>query len=58
MDGIKKAKKAGVKFGRKKSLKPKQIIELKEKRNNNVLIRELMSEYKLSEASVYRYLSA
>lgn len=57
MDGIEKAKNAGIKFGRKKSLKPEQVIELREKRQNNVLIRELMEQYKLSEASVYRYLA-
>jgi DNA invertase Pin-like site-specific DNA recombinase len=57
MDGINKAKAAGVSFGRKKSLRPDQIQELKEKRKNNMLIRELMAHYGLSEASVYRYLA-
>jgi DNA invertase Pin-like site-specific DNA recombinase len=56
MDGINKAKKAGVSFGRRKSLSAQQVIELKAKRQSHVLVKELMKEYGISEASVYRYL--
>ncbi|MGH7249424.1 MAG: recombinase family protein [Minisyncoccia bacterium] len=57
MDGITKAKKAGISFGRRKALSVQQICELKERRQNHVLIRDLMKEYGISEASVYRYLA-
>lgn len=56
MDGIQKAKKKGVKFGRKKSLTPEQITELRKRRLNGDLIKDLMKDYALSKASVYRYL--
>lgn len=58
MDGINKAKKAGIRFGRRKSLNAQQIIELKAKRQGHVLVKDLMSEYGISEASVYRYLGS
>lgn len=58
MDGVKKAKDAGVSFGRRKSLSTEQVLELRAKRANSVLIRDLMKEYDISEASVYRYLNA
>lgn len=57
MDGIQKAKEKGVKFGRKKSLRKKQVAELRKRRQNGGLIKELMKDYGLSKASVYRYLS-
>ena len=56
MDGINKAKQAGISFGRRKSLNAQQIVELKTKRQNHVLVKDLMREYGISEASVYRYL--
>ena len=57
MDGISKAKKDGVKFGRKKSLTSEEIENLKEKRSQGKKIKQLMAEYNISKASVYRYLS-
>ena len=56
MDGIQKAKKQGAKFGRQKALTKQQIVELQERRQSGVLIKTLMKDYKLSKASVYRYL--
>jgi DNA invertase Pin-like site-specific DNA recombinase len=56
MDGIQKAKERGVIFGRKKKLTPKQRDELRKRREEGELIKTLMKEYKLSKASVYRYL--
>ena len=56
MEGIKKAKEKGVKFGRKAMLTDTQINEMRSKRNDGYLIRELMSEYNLSKSSVYRLL--
>jgi len=56
MDGIAKAKQKGVRFGAQRKLTGEQIIELKEKRGAGVLIKILMHDYKLSKASVYRYL--
>lgn len=57
MDGIRKAKERGVKFGKRKKLSPEQIAELYRKREQGVLIKTLMNEYDISKASVYRYLS-
>ena len=57
MDGINKAKERGVEFGRKKKLSPAKIKILKQQRANGALIKELMLQYQLSKASVYRYLN-
>lgn len=56
MDGITKARKKGVQFGAQKKLDQNQIEELRQKRAEGVLIKELMKEYRLSKASIYRYL--
>ncbi|MGZ8246303.1 MAG: recombinase family protein [Methylomagnum sp.] len=56
LDGIEAAKETGVEFGRKAKLTPDQIEEMKAKRAGGVLIKDLMSEYGLSKASVYRLL--
>lgn len=57
MDGIIKAKKKGIKFGASKKLNSDQIKELKKRREKRVLIKQLMKDYDLSKASIYRYLS-
>lgn len=56
VDGIAKAKESGVAFGPKAKLTPDQLTELRKKRADGVLIKDLMAEYKLSKASVYRLL--
>jgi len=56
LDGISKAKKKGVRFGAQRKLAGEQIEELKRKREAGVLIKTLMNDYRLSKASVYRYL--
>tara|TARA_Y100000296_G_scaffold26795_1_gene31475 strand:- start:8835 stop:9386 length:552 start_codon:yes stop_codon:yes gene_type:complete len=56
LDGIKSAKERGVKFGAKSKLTPEQVEEMRLKRTSGVLIRDLMSEYGISKASVYRLL--
>lgn len=56
IDGINKAKQKGVKFGASKKLTVSQVKEMQEKRKAGVLIKNLMKEYNLSKASVYRYL--
>ncbi len=56
MDGIAKAKQKGVRFGVQKKLTNVQIAELKEKRSKGVRIKVLMKDYRLSKASVHRYL--
>jgi DNA invertase Pin-like site-specific DNA recombinase len=58
MDGIQKAKERGVHFGRKKTLTPAQVTELRHRRAHGDLIKTLMQDYDLSKASVYRYLGA
>ena len=47
----------GVKFGAKPKLTEDQIAEMIQKRRQGVLIKDLMTEYKLSKASVYRLMS-
>ena len=56
MDGIKKAKERGVRFGRRKKLTKQEVGELQQRREQGVLIKTLMKDYALSKASVYRYL--
>src|SRR5918992_1921629 len=58
MDGIQKAKERGVHFGRKKTLTPAQVTELRHRRAHGDLINTLTQDYGLSKASVYRYLGA
>jgi len=56
-EGILKAKQRGVKFGRDKTLTSVQIAELQQRRQQGVLIKILMADYRLSKSSVYRYLN-
>ena len=58
LEGIAKAKKSGVQFGRKSKLTDEQVSEMRSKRESGVLIKDLISEYGLSKASVYRLLNA
>ena len=57
MDGIKKAKDRGVQFGKRPALTDKQVAELRGKRAGGTLIKDLMAEYSLSKATIYRYLT-
>lgn len=56
MDGIHKAKARGIKFGAQPKLTNEQIAELRQRRQNGELIRDLIKDYKISKATVYRYL--
>lgn len=56
MDGIERAKAPGVRFGRQALLTQEQIAELRERREQRVLISTLMHKYCISKAMVYRYL--
>jgi len=56
MDGIRNAKANGVLLGRRKHLTEDERVELQQKRIDGALIKDLMEEYNLSKASVYRYL--
>lgn len=56
MDGIAKAKEKGVRFGARQKLSNEQINELRQKRSDGILIKNLMKDYGLSKASIYRYL--
>lgn len=56
IDGIKKALKKGVKFGRKYVLQAADIDELKQARQNGETISSLIRKYRLSKSTVYRYL--
>lgn len=59
--GITKARKAGVYKGRGKSLKAGRIVALKERfknRSEDESAQDIADEYKISRATLYRYLSA
>lgn len=58
LDGIAKAKANGIKFGAKSKLTPEQVATLQQRRSEGVKIKDLMSEYNLSKATVYRLLAA
>ena len=55
-DGIKKAKSKGVAFGAKPKLSSEKIDLMRSKRASGVLIKDLMKEFDLSKASIYRLL--
>ena len=55
-DGIALAKKRRVQLGRKRSLTQKQITELRQRREQGIKIVELMKDFGISKASVYRAL--
>jgi DNA invertase Pin-like site-specific DNA recombinase len=56
-DGIKEAMENGVVFCPQNKLKPEQLEQLRAKRAAGVLIKDLMKEFNLSKASIYRLLS-
>lgn len=58
MDGIKKAKDRGVQFGKRPALTTEQIAELRQRRADGTLIKDLIARYSLSKATIYRYLGA
>jgi hypothetical protein len=55
--GMARAKARGVRFGHAHRLSPTQVSELRQQRQAGVLIKTLMSQYRVSKASVYRYLA-
>ncbi len=57
MDGIQNAKARGVRFGRQKTLTAQQIADVITRRGEGTSIRTLMKDYRISKATVYRYLS-
>lgn len=57
LQGIAMAKRKGVKFGRKAALTEAQVLQLRAKREQGVKISELMAEFDISHATVYRALS-
>ena len=57
MEGIEKAKERGVQFGRKAKLDNRKIEMLWKDRQGGIKIKDLMSRYELSKASIYRLLS-
>jgi DNA invertase Pin-like site-specific DNA recombinase len=56
MDGIQSAKARGVRFGRHATLTEQQVAELQDQRRQGIPIRTLMKGYRISKATVYRYL--
>ena len=58
MDGIKKARERGTRFGRKPLLVPETIQQVRKLRKSGKTVPEIMRQTSLSKASVYRALSA
>jgi len=58
LDGVQKAKDNGVVFGAKAKLTDEQVELLRSKRAAGVLIKDLINEFKISKASIYRLLSS
>ena len=58
MDGIKKARDRGTRFGRKPLLIPHTIQQVRKLRKSGKTVPEIMRQTALSKASVYRALSA
>lgn len=56
-DGIALAKTRGVALGRRAKLTSEQIDQLRQRRSEGTLIKDLMAEYSLSKASVYRLMT-
>lgn len=56
--GIHLAKRKGIKFGRKHLLSAEQINAMRQKRSEGTKIIDLMHEFNVSKASVYRCLSS
>jgi len=56
-DGIAKAKANGVQFGAKAKLTTEQVTELQQRRASGEKIKDLMSAYGISKATIYRLLS-
>jgi DNA invertase Pin-like site-specific DNA recombinase len=56
MDGIAKAKKRGVKFGRKLMLTPQRVAEIQTLRKSGATVPEIMRHTGLKKASIYRAL--
>jgi DNA invertase Pin-like site-specific DNA recombinase len=56
-DGIEHAKARGVRFGRRKALPRQRIAEVQARRRQGTPIGTLMDDYRISKATVYRYLA-
>ncbi len=56
-DGIQNARARGIPLGRRATLTPVQVAELRQRRQEGIRIKDLMQAYGLSKATVYRYLT-
>ena len=57
-DGIAKARAKGVQFGRKAEFTDEQVQEMRKKRADGELIKDIMDEFSISKAHLYRLLKA
>ena len=57
-EGIQKALSNGVQFGRKSKLTDDEVLVMRKAREAGTKIKDLMNEYSLSKASVYRLLDS
>lgn len=58
LDGINMARKKGIRFGHKPKVSDDEVSNIKQQRKDGILIREVMEQYNLSKASVYRHLQS
>ena len=58
MDGIKKARERGIRFGRKPDLTPERIAEIKALRADGSTVPDIIRRVGLSKATVYRALGS
>ena len=56
MEGIARAKKKGMRLGRYKVLTNEEVVELRQKKSEGVVISKLKRIYGISKPSIYRYL--
>lgn len=56
MEGIARAREKGTRLGRSKMLSLEDVIELREKKSEGVVMSKLKRIFGMSEASIYRYL--
>ena len=58
LKGLMIAKQNGIKIGRNSVLSDEEVDLLRKKRDNGVLIKDLMKEFSISKATVYNYLKS
>ena len=56
LEGLEKAKKLGIKLGRRPSVKEEDVIVMKEMKNNGSSVSDIAKKFGVSRASIYNYI--